>query len=104
MSHFKKLRLSRPDLSVAGTVLCILISLLFADRRAISQTVPEGSQGLLNVSADVEYIGSAACKECHRDQHQSWLQLQIYNFLGDHAHQEILCFQLMMNILISSKH
>ena len=74
MSHFKKLRLSRPDLSVAGTVLCILISLLFADRRAISQTVPEGSQGLLNVSADVEYIGSAACKKCHRDQHQTWLQ------------------------------
>ena len=74
MSHFENLRLSRPDLSVAGPVLCVLISLVFADRHAISQTVTEGSQGLLNVSADVEYIGSAACQECHRDQHQSWLQ------------------------------
>ena len=28
----------------------------------------------LNTKGDVSYIGSAACKECHRDQHQSWLQ------------------------------
>ncbi len=28
----------------------------------------------LNTQGNVRYIGSAACKECHRDQHQSWLQ------------------------------
>lgn len=39
-----------------------------------SQTRPISSSPFLNVGVDAKYVGSAACVECHRDAHKSYLE------------------------------
>ncbi|MDA9777948.1 multiheme c-type cytochrome [Rubripirellula sp.] len=55
----------------------ILIGLTSAVAQGQSSAEVNSSRSIqqpLNIAADVAFIGSSACKECHREQHQTWLQ------------------------------
>ena len=56
------------------SVMTLLLMTLLATDQSNIGARPAMAQTPKNINADVKYIGAAACKECHRDQHQSWLQ------------------------------
>lgn len=64
--------------TAATRLISAIYAVLVTSPLIIAQTTPASNtpphQQPLNLAEDVAYIGSAACKECHREQHQSWLQ------------------------------
>ncbi|MGB1925526.1 MAG: cytochrome c3 family protein [Rubripirellula sp.] len=71
MHQTKPFAFNRLNAAIYGVLLTAVATL--GQTKTDSNPASEPKE-LMNLAKDVAYIGSTACKECHREQHQSWLQ------------------------------